>query len=196
MKKFTITLLLLFGWAMGSINAQNNNTYTVNEDLTYYLAMVDLTADINAGFETAWQLPLFKKVTNSENRMVSLIRERMKIMNIPVNEAILKESGVYGERGLQKLYDELIPKGAESINEAMLASAELEEHQLLFLEKALERTENLDVILLYDQLRMISKKNLRSIAAQLLNEGVTYRPVVMSEEYFDNHVMSDRGPVF
>ncbi|MCB0664909.1 MAG: DUF2202 domain-containing protein [Saprospiraceae bacterium] len=196
MKNIIVTLLLLLVWAMGTISAQDNNSYTIDEDLSHYYAMVDLTADVNTGLNTAWQLPIFEKITNSENRMIVLISERMRIMNIAENEAILKESGVYADKGLQKLYDKLIPQGAESLNNALLAAAELEENQLLFLEKALERTENLDVILLYDQLRMISKKNLRSIAAQLQNEGVTYRPIVMSDEYFENQVMSDRGPIF
>ncbi|MBK8500929.1 MAG: DUF2202 domain-containing protein [Saprospiraceae bacterium] len=57
------------------------------------------------------------------------------------------------------------------------------------MEKALSRTENLDVILIYDRLRTISNANLRMISEELLAAGINYRPKVMSDQYFDKIVM-------
>lgn len=197
MKNILFTSLLLLALASTSLMAQtNNDPNSFEKDLPEFLASVDLTQDIDLVFFQIWQTPIFEKLVNSEKRLISVMTGSMKLLKISLNTSVLEGEGTYKNEDLQELYDRLTMAGRASVNEALMASAELEEHQLLFLEKALERTENLDAILLYDQLRMISKKNLRTIAGELLNDGITYRPVVMSDEYFDNHVMSEARPVF
>lgn len=194
MKNILITLLLIAGGAIFSLQAQRENTPA--DDLPELLAQVDLNKDVNTTFYEVWQVPIFEELAKTESRVITILTGTMKVMRLPVETTFLHQVGTYNHRGLQKLNDRLVVAGSNSMSEALMASAELEEHQILFLEKALEHTEDLDVILLYDRIRSISKDNLRDIAAELQKEGITYRPAVMSDQYFDMQVMVETAPVF
>ena len=194
MKNILFTLLLLGSGTIFSLQAQIE--ITPAEDLPDLLAQVDLTKDVNTTFFEVWQLPIFEELAKTEARVITILTGTMKVMKLPVETTFLHQVGTYNHKGLQKLNDRLVVSGSSSKTEALMASAELEEHQILFLEKALEHTEDVDVILLYDRIRSISKDNLRDIVAELFKEGVAYRPVAMSDQYFDMQVMIEAAPVF
>lgn len=197
MKNVLITLMLMSGLFTMPAGAQNiEETNALKDDLANYLVMVDLTRDVDNLFFEIWQLPVLEKLTKNENRMIMILTNKMKGVQAPIDVDALQSEGTYTNGKLQAIYDRMTAAGRADQSEALMASAELEEHQLLFLEKALERTEDLNAILLFDQMRMISKSNLRMIAAELLQEGVTYRPIVMSDQYYDNQVMTEAAPVF
>jgi len=194
MKNILVALLLLAGGAVFSLRAQIESSPA--DDLPNLLAQVDLTKDVNTTFYEVWQVPIFEELANTESRVITILTGTMKVMKLPVETTFLHQIGTYNHRGLQKLNDRLVLAGSNAKAEALVASAELEEHQILFLENALENTEDLDVILLYDRIRSISKDNLRDIVAELQKEGITYRPIVMSDKYFDMQVILETAPVF
>ncbi|MCB0687268.1 MAG: DUF2202 domain-containing protein, partial [Saprospiraceae bacterium] len=169
MKNVLITLMLMSGLFTMPAGAQNiEETNALKDDLANYLVMVDLTRDVDNLFFEIWQLPVLEKLTKNENRMIMILTNKMKGVQAPIDVDALQSEGTYTNGKLQAIYDRMTAAGRADQSEALMASAELEEHQLLFLEKALERTEDLNAILLFDQMRMISKSNLRMIAAELL----------------------------
>ena len=175
---------------------QAQETDAMHEDVPYYLTQVTLTKDLNVKFFEVWQVPLFEELAKCDSRIIKIMYVSMKNLKIPVDNAAMENPGVYEDEKLQTLYDRLMEEASASSIDALKASAEMEERQLLFLETALMRSENIEAILLYDRFRIMSKSNLRTIAGVLLDEGITYRPVVMSNDYFDNQVMSQAQPVF
>jgi hypothetical protein len=191
MKKLWIIFIAILSLSVTQLLSQTAKvTEDENQDLYFLLANNDLLKDVNATFSEIWKNQVFEHELSDRNRMDMFVRKNMTALGIPVEKTDLGDPrGLFEDESLQQLYDNLTATGSQSVVHALQAAGELEERMIIFLEKALSRTENLEVILLYDRLRAVSKTNLRVISEELLTAGINYRPKVMSDQYFDNNVM-------
>ena len=81
---------------------------------------------------------------------------------------------------LQQLYLDLLQQGTPSLVEALQVGAQIEELDIVDIQKALETVDNQDIRLVYDSLMKGSRNHLRSFVMTLTQQGTTYTPQYLS----------------
>jgi hypothetical protein len=100
--------------------------------------------------------------------------------------------GVFSDPGLQQAFDQLFAQGSQSLIDALVVGATIEDLDIHDLEVALSRTDNEDLSIVYQNLWKGSRNHLRSFVGLLEANGVTYEPQYISQEEFDAIVDSPK----
>jgi len=201
-KLFLITFSILLVGSIG-IFAQNNETNfrgSINEivntldknsieegekeGILLIREEEKLARDVYLTLYDKWNLKIFINIAHSEKthmEAVKLLLERYGIKD-PVGKDIV---GVFENERLQELYDELVAKGSESIKQALIASATVEELDIYDLKELLSKTNNDDIKIVYQNLLKGSRNHLRSFNKQLENKGISYTAKYLSQKEYD-----------
>lgn len=95
--------------------------------------------------------------------------------------------GSFSDPELQQLYDDLIARGSESLEEALMAGALIEEVDIIDLDEAIAATSQDDIRFVYEALRSGSENHLRAFVSQLGD----YEPQLLDEDAYDAIVDAD-----
>jgi len=98
------------------------------------------------------------------------------------------EPGAFQNQTLQKIHDELLAKGLQSDQDALLVAATFEEISIMDLEKELAATEAEDIRVVYQGLLAGSRKHLRSYVGDLHDLGIEYAPRYLDKGEFEDIV--------
>lgn len=94
--------------------------------------------------------------------------------------------GIFINPDLQALYDQLIAQGSQSLTDAFLVGAAIEEIDILDLEERIAQTDNADIIMVYENLLKGSSNHLRAfVSAMTRQTGEAYHPQYMSQDAYD-----------
>jgi hypothetical protein len=99
--------------------------------------------------------------------------------------------GVFRGKEMQKLYDELVAQGEESIEGAVKVGALIEELDIADLRQLIAETDNDDVTIICQNLLKGSRNHLRAFARQLKRFNTPYEAKHLSQEEFDRIAASD-----
>jgi hypothetical protein len=105
-------------------------------------------------------------------------------------------TGVFANKDLQKLYDDLMAVGEQSLGDALKVGAAIEEIDILDLQEHLETTQNEEIRRVYQNLLSGSENHLRAFTSTLEQQtGEIYEPRYMSQADYDAIVTgsSSRG---
>ncbi|MEZ4992275.1 MAG: DUF2202 domain-containing protein [Saprospiraceae bacterium] len=177
------------------------------------MAIEDLTAEEEAGlifmreeeklahdvyiklYET-WGRQVFNNIAASEQthtEAVLLLLERYNLQD-PVGD---NGVGVFVNADLQLLYDQLVARGNQSVEEAFRVGAAIEEIDILDLQDQLTNVvDNQDITLIYESLQKGSRNHLRAFVRNMDNIGITYAPEYLSQAEYDVIIAGDmeNGP--
>jgi len=92
--------------------------------------------------------------------------------------------GIFKDQKLQKLYKQLVEKGKRSLIDALQVGATIEDVDIKDLEDAIERTDNEDIKVVYQNLMKGSRNHMRAFVRILRRFGGDYKPQFISEEEF------------
>ncbi len=143
-----------------------------------------LARDVYLALYDKWNLKIFYNIAQSEKthmEAMKLLLERYGIID-PVGEDIV---GTFENDKLQKLYNELVAKGSQSLEQALSASATVEELDIYDLKELLGKTDNDDIKIVYQNLLKGSRNHLRSFNKQLERNGITYSSQYLSQKEYD-----------
>ena len=135
-------------------------------------------------------LPLFNNIADSEATHTSAIKVLLDRYGI-ADPAAGKGAGEFTDLALQKLYDQLVAQGSQSLAEALKVGAAIEEIDILDLQTRLAQIDNLDIELIYGNLLKGSRNHLRAFTSTLQRQtGEVY-----TAQYLDgtsyNSIVSD-----
>ncbi|MHC4128670.1 MAG: DUF2202 domain-containing protein [Planctomycetota bacterium] len=104
--------------------------------------------------------------------------------------------GVFTDPAFTELYDELTADGAESLLEALMVAARIEEMDIVDLREALSVTTHPDLRWAYENLMRGSRNHLRAFAGRIDMLGGSYEAQYLTQEEFDEIAASpmERGP--
>jgi len=153
-----------------------------------------LARDVYLAFYDKWNLKIFYNIAQSEKTHMEAVKLLLKRYGIedPVGEDIV---GTFEKERLQILYDKLVAKGIQSLEQALSASATVEELDIYDLKELLSKTDNNDVKIVYQNLLKGSRNHLRSFNMQLEENGITYSALYLSQKEYDDLAASpqERG---
>lgn len=130
-----------------------------------------LARDLYQKFAEKWNLRIFARISDSEQRHFDAVGRVLARYNIEDPARDLPE-GVFRDASLQALYDELLAKGGQSIKNALEAGVLVEQRDIADLENTLTLAANADVKRVFTSLLAGSMGHLDSFedCLEILNQ--------------------------
>lgn len=132
--------------------------------LLYMWEEEKLARDVYTKLGELYRLPVFSNIARSEQThmdQVSLLLDRYSLEK-PGSDAV----GVFHDAGLAASYKNLVAKGSESLEQAIVVGITIEEMDIQDLEKAIQSSANQDVQYILNQLQMGSRNHLAAFNRQ------------------------------
>ena len=165
-------------------------------DLVYLREGEKVARDVYMVLWAEWGLKVFDNIEDSEQihmDAVGTLLTRHKIED-PVGD---NGVGVFTDKDLQDLYYSLLAKGLLSRDDAIIVGATVEDKSIHDLQEMLERTDNKDLKIVYQNLLRGSRNHLRAFYRQLTKYDLTYTPSYITQAEYDAVVSTpaERGPM-
>lgn len=155
-----------------------------------------LAHDVYVTLSEKWNMPVFQNIPNSEQTHTDAVKFLLDRYGL-TDPATGKAVGVFADEALQKLYDQLVEKGNQSLANALTVGATIEDLDIVDLQTRLAQTDNTDIQMVYQNLMKGSRNHLRAFTKSLTSQaGAAYTPQYLSQAAFDEIVNApvERGP--
>lgn len=139
---------------------------TEEEWLLYMREEEKLARDVYSAFKDEWGLKVFRNISRSEQRHMDVIKTLLDRYGLD-DPAAGNGRGVFSNKELQELYDELIAKGKKSVRDALEVGVIIEETDIDDLEKALKVTIHKDIKRVYSNIMAGSYNHLAAFESKL-----------------------------
>lgn len=196
------SLLLIWLLATVSISScQNKQALNVSNELvlteaekTSLLFLREeekLARDVYLTLHEKWGGNIFQNIAASEqthtNSVLALI-QKFGLIDPVTDDAV----GVFKNEDLQNLYHTLVAQGNQSLSQALIVGATIEDLDLYDLQEANKLIQNQDILNVYSNLSKGSRNHLRAFYGKIISSGGEYTPQYISQEDFDAIVNSPK----
>jgi hypothetical protein len=153
------------------------------EDLFHMREEEKLARDVYLTLYKKWGIRIFRNIARSEQRHMDAIKELLNKYNLPDPvETVGGKIGEFKDEKLQDLYNQLVQQGEESVVEALKVGATIEDLDIKDLEEALNRTDNEDIKIVYQNLIKGSQHHLKAFTKLLSYYNETYECQYITQE--------------
>jgi hypothetical protein len=161
------------------------------ESLLFVREEEKLARDVYLALDDKWgtQTEVFSTIAESENihtDAVKILIEKYSLED-PVSEN--SEKGVFQNDTLQNLYTNLVEQGSNSLEDALIVGATIEDLDISDLEKDMEIIDNEDILLVYSNLVDGSESHMRAFLQGL----DSYDPQYISVERYEEIMSEEAG---
>lgn len=193
MKRLALILLLFLLIPAGrTLFAQTEAA--ARQDILRMVEEEKMARDVYRQLGVKWPLPIFQNIARSEQMHLDLMKGLVAQNGLTMPSTVeLDETGVFNNRDLQQLYDQLVADGAASQVAALRAGALVEETDIRDLQTALSRTTDAGSRSVYERLLNASEHHLRAFVRNLSANGETYTPVILPAAEVDR-ITAATGP--
>jgi len=174
------------------INPSDEITPEEEETLIHMREEEKLARDVYTTLYGQYSLRVFNNISKSEQRHMDRVLCLLEYYNI--EDPSSEEIGVFTNPDLQELYNNLVEQGSESLVEALIVGATIEDLDILDLNQAIEMTENEAIITIFGHLKCGSENHMRAFSNLLANNNVDYTPQFISQEEYDEILSGLNGP--
>ena len=163
-------------------------------DLLFMREEEKLAHDVYLTLYEQWGLRIFQNIANSELTHTEAIRTLLVRYDL-ADPALDRAVGVFANEGLQALYDQLVAQGSQSLVAALQVGATIEDLDIVDLQNAVARTDNADIVLVYENLMKGSRNHLRAFIATLQKQNGEYQPQYLDQAAYEAIISSpmERG---
>ncbi len=150
-----------------------------------------LARDVYAALYDIWQESVFNNISQSEQRhmnSVKLLIDKYELIDPMIDSTV----GVFTDPVFTGLYALLVDQGSESLIDALIVGATIEDLDIKDLQEFLTQTDNDDIIYVYENLLSGSRNHLRSFTYLLSLNGETYETQFISPEELEAIITSPR----
>ena len=153
-----------------------------------------LARDVYQVLYQQWGHQVFANISRSEQRHMDAVKALLDKYNLvdPVTDS---QVGVFTDPEMQTLYESLVAEGRSSLVAAFHVGATIEDLDIKDLYELLEKTDNDDIKMVYENLSRGSRNHLRAFTTQLLLSGQSYEAQFLTQEQIDDIITSpmERG---
>ncbi len=149
-----------------------------------------LARDVYRTLYEKWNVQTFKNISYSENRHSLAVKALLDKYGIedPVKD---NATGEFTIPAMQKLYDNLVAQGSESLIEALKVGATIEDLDIYDLKNWIDISDNGDINKIYENLIRGSRNHMLSFIGQLKSNGGTYTAQYLSQSEIDGILKSN-----
>lgn len=134
-------------------------------DMKYMVEEEKVARDVYEYLDDIWNLRVFNNIKQSEERHMQVIKNLLDNYKIDYN--VSEERGIFYNKDLQKLYNDLIEKGSKSQYDALEVGKEIELTDIADLKNAINKTKDNYIKQVYTNLLSASQNHLRAFNWQL-----------------------------
>jgi hypothetical protein len=178
-------LILVMGGALTvftSCNKQASLSVEEIDDLKYLREEEKLARDVYLHSFELYGEAVFNNIASSEQKHMDKMLELLNSYDIQDPASV--ERGVFNNTELQHLYNTLITKSDSSLLDAFIVGAIIEDVDIFDIEENISRTNQQDILNVYDKLECGSRNHMRAFTNELEALGYSYTPQYISlEEY-------------
>jgi hypothetical protein len=158
-------------------NGQLSNLFEMREE-------EKLARDVYLSLNEKWGDRIFANIAQAEMQHMRALENLLAQARSPASQSN-DVRGVFTLPRFQKLYADLISKGASSHIEAIQVGLKIEEMDIVDLQKEIQATNNAQVKRVLQNLQRGSRNHLRAFASRLKDLGGTYVATELSQAEFD-----------
>ena len=158
-------------------------------DLLWMREEEKLARDVYLAMDDIWGMRIFSQISWSEQSHMDALYALVDKYGL-VDSVGDNAPGVFTDPDLQLLFNDLLAQGSQSIVDALVVGATIEDLDIYDLEGALARADNLDLRTVYQNLQKGSRNHLRSFTGVLEANDVVYEPQFLSPADFEEIVNS------
>ena len=150
-----------------------------------------LARDVYTRLWDKWKINIFSNIAESEQthtNSVKTILDRYGLEDPVIDESV----GVFTSPTIDELFDTLVTQGSSSLMDALIVGATVEDLDINDLNDLLNKTDNADIILVYNNLKKGSRNHLRAFVAQIESRGGEYSPQYISQELYYQILSSEQ----
>jgi hypothetical protein len=147
-----------------------------------------LARDVYTFLYEKWGSTVFSRISGAENNHLNAIIRLLQYYGSA--DTLAGEAGIFANIEVQSLFNTLVAKGSESIEEAFKTGALIEEMDIKDLRDAIATTSNSNLIMVFENLERGSRNHLRAFNKQLTTIGSTYTPIYILQADYDQIVNS------
>lgn len=201
-KKLGWILVLIF--TVGTLtNCSDDDDQTTNpitgqsiteddkEALLFMLEEEKLARDTYFYLDSVWSINTFANIKQSEQQHMDAVENLIKSYSISYQIAPM---GVFQDTSLQNFYNQFIADGVQSKINALTIGATIEDLDIVDLGEFIAKTDNQNLIAVFQNLECGSKNHLRSFVKDIVNEGATYTPQFLTQTDYDLIINSPSAP--
>ncbi|NVJ84734.1 MAG: DUF2202 domain-containing protein [Algoriphagus sp.] len=197
MKKLLIPFLILLVSLSGCQESETPSTNPVLNDaelasLLFTREEEKLAHDVYLYAFQVHGLQVFQNIANSESQHVTSVLNLMNSYSVADPLSGSTVLGQFTDPNLLQLYEELIARVDQSLEEAILVGLLIEDMDILDLEMAMAETKQSAIINVYSQLQCGSENHMRSFYNQASLLELDYTPTYISQTEFDTIINSAR----
>ena len=184
---------------MASIVSQLPKEDLSQEEQEGLIKMVEeekLARDVYSFLYNQWKSPIFLNIGGSEQRHMDAVSSLISKYGLE-NPVQGLEPGQFATAEMQELYDTLTSEGSQGLEQALQVGATIEDLDIKDLNELIEKCDNQDVLMVFQNLVKGSRNHLRAFTSYLESLGSTYTAKYLSQDEVNKIIESDweRGPV-
>lgn len=190
--RINILPLILIALLFTSFLVKKNITTLEKENLLLMLEEEKLAHDVYIALEEKWDHQVFSNISQAEARHFEIMLDLAFEYELPKAEVIESNgAGIFENKEISDLYIALTNEGANSLKDAFLVGARIEELDIKDLIEVMANTENKDMRSAYQYLLNGSENHLRAFVRNLNNLGNDYHPTILDQETFESIIASN-----
>jgi len=185
-----------------NVSETDNDSYSTladdlnNDEIADLLFMREeekLARDVYLALYEQWGTPVFQNIAASEQVHIDAILGLINQYGLE-DPAAGNGAGVFNDPSLQSLYDQLSAAGSQSLGDALIVGATVEEIDILDLQGSLAQTGNGDIVAVYQNLWAGSENHLRAFVSSWEHQtGGVYQPQYLSQDEYAEIMGSSSG---
>jgi len=148
-----------------------------------------LARDVYIYMYDLYNLPVFNNISKAEQFHTSAIKILLDKYNLE-DPGENHTAGVFQNETLQTIYNDLIESGNQSLTDALVVGATIEDLDINDLEECLADVDNEDITLVFSNLTKGSRNHLRAFTRHLTIQNMSYTPQYISQDEYDEIVNS------
>lgn len=161
------------------------------EALLFMLEEEKLARDTYYYLDSVWSINTFANIKQSEQQHMDAVENLIKSYSISYQ---IEPMGVFQDTSLQNFYNQFIANGVQSKINALTIGATIEDLDIVDLREFIAKTDNQNLIAVFQNLECGSKNHLRSFVKDIVNEGSTYTPQFLTQPDYDLIINSPSAP--
>ena len=164
------------------------------ETLVFMREEEKLARDVYRVMYDLWSKPIFTNIADSEQNHMDTMLAMINFYRL--SDPVVDDStGAFVNTDLATAYLDLTTWGMESLKEALMVGAYIEELDILDLEEAIEESSQDKLDAAYEELMRGSRNHLRAFVGELESMGIVYEAQLMEQHDVDEIVDSpmERG---
>ncbi len=138
-----------------------------------------------------WGMNIFNSISNSEQThtdAVLMLIEKYELEDPATNNVI----GEFTDTTLQRLYNEFVTFGSQSLINGLIIGATIEDLDIYDLQELLKVVNNQDITFVYNNLLKGSRNHMRSFYPQIISNGGSYIAQYITQQELEDIINSPR----